>query len=126
LTSKSQSFQDALRSIEEQRRITRDLLAGDQRRLRDDLESRIDALRTKASSKLVGVIDENLTAIWGTCLERRTQAFLRIRIASTRSSTPYDGRRLISSTSRSGRISSTIPSSLVKSRTGLRNESDRR
>jgi predicted GTPase len=60
LTSKSQSFQDALRSIEEQRRITRDLLAGDQRRLRDDLESRIDALRTKASSKLAGVIDGNL------------------------------------------------------------------
>ena len=49
LASKSQAFEHALRSIEEQQRITRDLLAGDQRRLRDELESGIDALRKDAA-----------------------------------------------------------------------------
>ena len=38
LAAKSEAFQDALRSIEEQRRITRDLLAGDHRRLREALD----------------------------------------------------------------------------------------
>jgi GTP-binding protein EngB required for normal cell division len=61
LASKSQNFQDALRSIEAQRRVTRDLLTGDQRRLREQLELRIDGLRREASSKLASVIDQNLT-----------------------------------------------------------------
>ena len=65
LASKSQAFEDALRSIEEQRRVTRDLLAGDHRRLRDNLEFCIHALRNKASSKLIGVIEKSFDSFAG-------------------------------------------------------------
>lgn len=60
LTSKMQTFEDALHSIEEQRRITRDLLFGEKRRLLEDLESRTRELRQATSRKLVGAIDEAL------------------------------------------------------------------
>jgi Dynamin family len=60
LASKSQAFEHALRAIEEQRRITRDLLAGDQRRLRDDLEAAIHALRKDAGAKFAGTIEERI------------------------------------------------------------------
>jgi hypothetical protein len=46
LASKAEAFAHALKSVVEQRRTTRDLLAGDQRRLQEDLERRIDTLRT--------------------------------------------------------------------------------
>lgn len=61
LAAKSDAFQDALRSIEEQRRITRDLLTGDHRRLREALESRITGLRKEIASKLARVIDASLS-----------------------------------------------------------------
>ncbi len=60
LAAKSDAFQDALRSIEEQRRITRDLLAGDHRRLREGLDSRIEGLRKETAVKLAAVIDASL------------------------------------------------------------------
>ena len=57
LGAKSAAFQDALTSIEEQRRITRDLLAGERRRLRDALESRIEDLRKQIGAKLARAIE---------------------------------------------------------------------
>jgi len=60
LAAKSEAFQDALRSIEEQRRITRDLLTGDHRRLREALDARIGELRKEIASKLARVIDASL------------------------------------------------------------------
>jgi hypothetical protein len=60
LASKSGAFERALQSIEEQRRVTRDLLAGDQRRLRDELESAIHVLRKDAGAKFAGVIEERI------------------------------------------------------------------
>ena len=65
LTSKSQTFQDALGSLEEQRRITRDLLAGDHKRLRASLELYIHGLRKEASSKLKNVIDSSFDSFAG-------------------------------------------------------------
>jgi hypothetical protein len=62
LASKAQAFEDALRSIEERHRTTRDLLAGDQRRLREDLERRIGSLRNEASTKLAAVVDDEIAA----------------------------------------------------------------
>ncbi len=61
LAAKSEAFQDALRSIEEQRRITRDLLTGDHRRLREALGSHISGLRKEIASKLARVIDASLS-----------------------------------------------------------------
>jgi hypothetical protein len=61
LASKSAGFERALRSIEEQRRVTRDLLAGDQRRLRDELESGIHTLRKDAVAKFIGMIDQRIS-----------------------------------------------------------------
>jgi len=60
LASKAKAFEDALQSIEEQRRTTRDLLGGDQRRLREDLESRIHSLRSEVSAKLAAVVDNEI------------------------------------------------------------------
>ena len=51
LAAKSDAFQEALRSIEDQRRITRDLLAGDHRRLREALDSRIERLRKEIAGE---------------------------------------------------------------------------
>jgi GTP-binding protein EngB required for normal cell division len=61
LAAKSDEFGRALLAIEEQRRITHDLLAGDHRRLREALDSRIDNLRKETAKKLDGVIDASLS-----------------------------------------------------------------
>lgn len=63
LAAKAEAFQDALRSIEEQRRVTRDLLSGDHRRLRQALDSRIGGLRTETAARLTGVIDDSLAGL---------------------------------------------------------------
>jgi hypothetical protein len=73
LAAKTSAFEDALRSIEEKRLTTRDLLAGDRRRLVDNLEVRIRALREEASSKLAGVIDDSLSAAVPTAWEDTAQ-----------------------------------------------------
>jgi predicted GTPase len=61
LAAKSDEFGRALFAIEEQRRITCDLLAGDHRRLREALDSRIDNLRKETTKKLDGVINASLS-----------------------------------------------------------------
>jgi predicted GTPase len=61
LAAKSDEFGRALLAIEEQRRITRDLLAGDHRRLREALDSQIDGLRRETAKRLDGVIDASLS-----------------------------------------------------------------
>ncbi len=61
LAEKSEAFQAALRSIEYERRITRDLLAGEHRRLREALDSRVDALRKETAARLSDVIDKSLS-----------------------------------------------------------------
>ena len=60
LAAKADAFQAALRAIEEQRRVTGYLLAGDHRRLRLALDSRVDDLRREIAAKLAGVIDASL------------------------------------------------------------------
>jgi GTP-binding protein EngB required for normal cell division len=60
LTSKSRTFEETLRSIEEQRMSVGDLLAGDKRRLREKLDARTDALWTQARQNLAAVIDGSL------------------------------------------------------------------
>ncbi len=69
LAVKSDAFQDALRSIEEQRRITRDLLTGDHRRLREALDSRISGLRKEIAAKLASIIDTSLSGAASTAWE---------------------------------------------------------
>jgi GTPase Era involved in 16S rRNA processing len=61
LATKLHAFLDALLSIEEQRRVTRDLLAGDHRRLREALDSRIGDLRSNVAGKLSRAIDTSLS-----------------------------------------------------------------
>jgi GTP-binding protein EngB required for normal cell division len=61
LAAKSDEFGQALLAIEEQRRITRDLLAGDHRRLREILDSGIDRLRKEIAKKVAVVIDASLS-----------------------------------------------------------------
>jgi GTPase Era involved in 16S rRNA processing len=60
LAAKSDEFREVLASIGEQRRITRDLLAGDHRRLREALDARISELRTAVGTKLAAVINASL------------------------------------------------------------------
>jgi GTPase Era involved in 16S rRNA processing len=62
LAAKLSAFEEALSSIEEQRRVTCDLMTGEQRRLRGELEARVESLRGEASSRIVGVIEE-VTAV---------------------------------------------------------------
>jgi signal recognition particle receptor subunit beta len=80
LASKGRAFEQALRSIEEQRRITRDLLAGEKRRLLDNLESSVQALRNEASSKLAGWIDERFAGMATAAWEGATQSALSARM----------------------------------------------
>ncbi len=61
LTEKSEAFKDALRSIENERRVTRDLVVGEHRRLREALDSRIGNLRKATAAKLTAVIDASLS-----------------------------------------------------------------
>jgi GTP-binding protein EngB required for normal cell division len=60
LEAKSQAFEQALLSIEEQQRIMRDLLEGDKRSLREKLESTIASLRVDAVADLSHIIGESL------------------------------------------------------------------
>jgi GTP-binding protein EngB required for normal cell division len=60
LAAKARMFEDALRAVEEQRLVTRDLLAGDRRRLLQLLETRAQELRSEASGKLAATIDASL------------------------------------------------------------------
>jgi GTP-binding protein EngB required for normal cell division len=73
LGKRAHAFEEALRSIAEQRRITRDLLAGDHRRLRDALECRIDDLRRDALSKLTRIIETELSAATATGWQEAAQ-----------------------------------------------------
>lgn len=57
LGARSAAFEDALVAIEEQRRVIRDLLVGERRRLREELESRIGELRKEIGTKLACIID---------------------------------------------------------------------
>jgi hypothetical protein len=68
LEKKASEFAQTLRSIETQRLTIGDLLGGDRRRMVDELETRIKALRANALSRLTGVIDDCLTheeTTWG-------------------------------------------------------------
>ena len=73
LGKRAHAFEEALRSIAEQRRITRDLLAGDHRRLRDALEHRIDDLREDALSKLTPILETELSAATATGWQEAAQ-----------------------------------------------------
>jgi predicted GTPase len=81
LAAKADAFQEALRSIEEQRRITQYLLAGDHRRLRLALDSRVDDLRREIAAKLAGVIDaslmDNVPTAWEEVTHRALSAATR-------------------------------------------------
>jgi hypothetical protein len=61
LEVRSQAFHDALIAIEEQRRTTRDLLAGNHRRLREALDSSVVDLRRKIATNISRTIDVSLT-----------------------------------------------------------------
>jgi len=72
LADRSQAFERALVSIEEQRKTTHDLLTGEQRRVRDALEQRIESLRRDASRSLIVLIKERITAesdTWNDCAQ---------------------------------------------------------
>jgi GTPase Era involved in 16S rRNA processing len=80
LAAKSEVFQEALCSIEDQRRITRDLLAGEHRRLREALDSRIERLRKEIAGTLVDVIDAGLSDAATRALEEATRRILSAAI----------------------------------------------
>lgn len=67
LEAGSRAFQDALLAVEEQRRTTGDLLAGDHRRLREALDTRIGDLRGKIATNIRRAIDM--------CLSERSTAW---------------------------------------------------
>jgi 8-oxo-dGTP pyrophosphatase MutT (NUDIX family)/GTP-binding protein EngB required for normal cell division len=56
LAAKCHAFEQTLVSIEAQRRIIRDLLGGERRRLREQVEERTKALRNTAKSKLTEIV----------------------------------------------------------------------
>jgi GTP-binding protein EngB required for normal cell division len=58
LLARSTAFEKTLASIEGQRQITHDILDGDRRRLRQELEQRIERLRTMARPQLEVVAQE--------------------------------------------------------------------
>jgi Dynamin family len=80
LAAKTLAFEDALRSIEEQRRVTGDLLAGDKRRLVEKLEVRIHELRDESRRQLAGVIDRSLAGTDSGTWERTAQSNLSVAI----------------------------------------------
>ena len=82
LAAKSQAFQEALRSIEDQRRITRDLLAGDHRRLREALDSCIERLRKEIAGKMTTVIDVGLSDAVSRVSEEATRGALSAAMQS--------------------------------------------
>jgi len=76
LAAKSDEFGRALLAVQEQRRITRDLLVGDHRRLRESLDYRIDSLRKETAKKLDGVIDASLSGAAAQAWEKQTRRSL--------------------------------------------------
>ncbi len=70
LQRKSSEFARTLESIEAQHLTIADLLAGDRRRLVGELETKIQALREDAASRLRGVIDDGLSHADGTREQR--------------------------------------------------------
>jgi len=93
LAAKSESFQEALRDIEEQRRIVRDILAGDHRRLRDALDSCIVAVRKEIAASLPRVIDASLTEVAAADWQTASQCVLSVTLEDL-----FDraGRRVVS------------------------------
>lgn len=63
LSSKARAFEHALRSIEEQRRVIHDLLAGEQCRLVTELKFWTDSLYQDVCKALSGVVHQNLTGV---------------------------------------------------------------
>jgi GTP-binding protein EngB required for normal cell division len=61
LASKLHAFEETLASIEEQRLTVRDHLSGDQRRLKDQVETRIQQLRKYLSARFADVIDSHMS-----------------------------------------------------------------
>jgi GTPase Era involved in 16S rRNA processing len=88
LTSKLALFEGALRSVEEQRRVLHDLLAGEQRRLVADLRSRADDLYESICAKLPEVIDQELAIVWPPAWTEAAQKKL-----ATAMETSYDSAR---------------------------------
>lgn len=88
LAAKSEAFQDALQSIEHERRITRDLLAGEHRRLREALDSRIAHLRQETAARLASVIDASLSngapTLWEETARRAVSAALQAEFEAAR------------------------------------------
>jgi hypothetical protein len=76
LEAKTRAFEDALQKIDEQRRVMRDLLVGDKRRLIENLESRIEELREQSRSRLAGAIDESFANVDARNWERAAQVNL--------------------------------------------------
>jgi hypothetical protein len=60
LERRAAQFAEALRDIERQRLVARDLLAGDQRRAVEQLEEQAAALRREARTTLIAVLDSGL------------------------------------------------------------------
>lgn len=88
LEAKTAAFESVLRGIEEQRRITADLLAGDKRRLVASLEDRIEALRDKTRTALRSVIDASLTGTdpsrWETAAREKVAATIESSFEAAR------------------------------------------
>ena len=62
LEQRAAQFGDALRGIERQRLVARDLLAGDRRRAIERLEGQAEDLRQQALPALIGVVDQTFAA----------------------------------------------------------------
>jgi GTP-binding protein EngB required for normal cell division len=80
LEAKTSAFETALRGIEEQRRVTGDLLVGDKRRLVEALEARINELRVDSRRQLAGVIGRSLAGTDPETWERAAQNALSMEI----------------------------------------------
>ena len=88
LAAKSDAFQEALQSIESERRIVRDLLAGQHRRLRDVLDARIERLRKETAAKIAGVIDASLAGavltVWEEAARRAISGTMQAEFEAAR------------------------------------------
>jgi GTP-binding protein EngB required for normal cell division len=92
LAAKSETFREALRDIEEQRRTVCDILAGDHRRLRDALDSCIVALRKEIAASLPRVIDAGLTDVAAANWRAASQRVLSVTLED---SFERAGRRVV-------------------------------
>jgi GTP-binding protein EngB required for normal cell division len=83
LSSKSQLFEQALRSIEGQRHTVQDFLAGEQRRLVAELKSRTDSLHEEVCAKLSKVADDELERAEAPAWKAAAQERLAVAIETT-------------------------------------------